>query len=533
MEADPLLRRFSRRIAVAALLLHGCTNPSDQLPEALSSKYPIDGDFDFADFAVAPTTANLPLVDMLGTGTTVGSTTVRWVALNDDRDLYLALEWTDTTHDSAFDAVLGPTDFDGIQVAFDDDGDGLVEVGEDARTVLAATVGSQYVDQHFESGDQTDLVGDGRAKLTYDAVGMKYRAEFLIPLGDDVTNEDGPINASSRFTFAVLDHVQLAGPTGNAAGLDGVLPALGADSSGWARVPLQPAGPHARPQLPSDLGGLIAFVSRHESENGDIFTFDPSTEVVTRVTNDPTTYKDNVSLSHDRTRIAFHSASSVAATNEYEIWTIDVDGSNLTRLTNNTNVDGHPAWSPDDTRIAYASRRNGTFHVVVMDTAGIELADLTSDGDDMNDPDWTEDGRIVFKTDLFSTIPQVRIAVMDDDGTNVVQLTTPLGVSDHDPVAAGGDVYFERFTKSTNYATDVESGFVPWNLVAAADDGGGETTLLADGYLNWLPVLDPSRTYVAHLKTFGYTEVRLLDLDGNDLGRLIPGFTRVAYLDWK
>jgi Tol biopolymer transport system component len=68
---------------------------------------------------------------------------------------------------------------------------------------------------------------------------------------------------------------------------------------------------------------------------------------VRRVTRLPKLFKDNVSLSHDRTMIAFHGTEKRNDTKTYEIYTTDIDGSNLTQLTNNIILDGHPAWSLD------------------------------------------------------------------------------------------------------------------------------------------------------------------------------------------
>ena len=90
-----------------------------------------------------------------------------------------------------------------------------------------------------------------------------------------------------------------------------------------------------------------------------------------------------------------------------------MDGSGLTRLTNNSILDGHPGWSLDDSQIVYASfRPGGGSKLVLMSDDGTELEVLTPDGVSDNDPDFLADGRIVFKTDRFSTLPEVRIAVM-------------------------------------------------------------------------------------------------------------------------
>jgi Tol biopolymer transport system component len=122
---------------------------------------------------------------------------------------------------------------------------------------------------------------------------------------------------------------------------------------------------------------------------------------------------------------------------------------------------------------------------------------------------------------------------MDADGTNVVQVTRVAGVSDHDPTATSSRSLFERFESPTDYSTDPYALYLPWDIVEARLDGSSERTLFADGWVNWLPVRDPSGKYIAHLRTVGYTDVRLMTKDGRDLGRLIPDLTAIRYLDWK
>jgi hypothetical protein len=423
-------------------------------------------------------------------------------------------------------------DVDGITVYFDDDGDGTQEAGEDGRSVLAAFDGTQYVDQHAAPGDATDEVGDGVGRIAYDPDAGGYAAEFLIPVSDDPRGQDGVKGAATRFNVVLLDHARFGDAGGRAGFAYGVV-GIGAATSAWPVLPWSTAPGAGHPELPTDLTGLVAFVSSHEGAR-NVYTFDPATGVVRRVTHGTPAWVDNVSLSHDRTRIAFHGAPAADAYAAYEIYVVNVDGSDLRRLTHNELLDGHPGWSPDDGTLVYASfRGQGGAKLVLMSTQGEELAVLTPDGADDNDPDFLPDGRIVFKTDRFSQAPQVRIAVMDPDGSHVTQLTSAAGVSDHDPVGGPTHAWFERFTRPTSYVTDPRSGFVGWDLVEVALEGGAERTLLSDGWINWLPVPDPSGRYLAFLKGVGYTDLRLMDMNGRVLGRLLPGITRLHYVDWK
>ena len=49
---------------------------------------------------------------------------------------------------------------------------------------------------------------------------------------------------------------------------------------------------------------------------------------------------------------------------------MNADGSAQTRLTNNAAFDGAPAWSPDGTKIAFASNRDGDTQIYVMNADG-------------------------------------------------------------------------------------------------------------------------------------------------------------------
>jgi len=88
-------------------------------------------------------------------------------------------------------------------------------------------------------------------------------------------------------------------------------------------------------------------------------------------------------------RIAFVSARD----GDPEIYSVNVDGSCVERLTNSPQDDDEPAWSPDGERIAFVSARNGSREIYVMNADGSNVVQRTFSSSWGSDhPAWSPDG---------------------------------------------------------------------------------------------------------------------------------------------
>jgi len=168
--------------------------------------------------------------------------------------------------------------------------------------------------------------------------------------------------------------------------------------------------------------GKIVFTSYRDS-NFEIYIMNADGSNQTRLTNNPA--NDNwPSWSNDGTKIAFCSNRD----GNLEVYVMNVDGSNQTRLTNNPAWDWVPAWAPDGSRIAFtfntisSTERAGTADIYVMNTDGSNRAKLTQNPTDDAYPTWSPDGtKITFSSDRDG---HPEIYIMNADGSNQTRLTT-------------------------------------------------------------------------------------------------------------
>src|SRR6266576_1341413 len=146
---------------------------------------------------------------------------------------------------------------------------------------------------------------------------------------------------------------------------------------------------------------------------------------------------ERAAWSPDTLKILFQSdrIPDTTYTARFQIYVMNSDGSSLSQLTFpdpardstghviDTTSNFHPAWSPDGTKIAFASTRDTNPEIYVMNADGSQQVDLTNHGGSDLTPAWSPDGtRIAFQSDRSTNYA---VWLMNADGSNPVRLTDP------------------------------------------------------------------------------------------------------------
>jgi Tol biopolymer transport system component len=217
-------------------------------------------------------------------------------------------------------------------------------------------------------------------------------------------------------------------------------------------------------------------------------------------------------------------SSDTQTTNNWEIYTVNPDGSELVKITNNPTIDVDPAWSPDGTKIAFmrndanvsASGFNNE-DIYVMNADGTGQQRLTDDSGDDSHPAWSPDGtKIAFVSNREQSID---IFIMDADGGNVTRLTDNGRVNVNPSWSPDG-------TKVAYQSQASSESYEGWEIHTINVEGTGEEALTNNNTADILPDWSPDGRRIVFQ---GSTGAEVMNADGTAQSPVFPGATDPAW----
>ncbi|MBI3609358.1 MAG: PD40 domain-containing protein [Nitrospirae bacterium] len=197
----------------------------------------------------------------------------------------------------------------------------------------------------------------------------------------------------------------------------------------------------------------------------------------------------------------------------WDIWTINRDGTGLKQITNNPSNERFASWSPDGARLAYASDRSGNWDIWSMKLDGTDNRQLTQfNGLDIA-PVWSPDGkRIAF---VSSRSMDVLVWVMDADGGNVQGMPN---IRCGDWVSA-----WSPDGKSVAAVSSMRGKSDIW-IIDTAERTIKQLTQKTETRRDFLPAWSPDGSHIAFVsERNGRRDIWLMDRDGKNERRIAKG----------
>jgi len=226
---------------------------------------------------------------------------------------------------------------------------------------------------------------------------------------------------------------------------------MNADGSDVVRLTNGSVGDEAPVWSPD--GTRILFGSMRDG-NLEIYIMNSDGSEQKRLTFNSVVDSGPAQFSPDGQKIVFSRSGAIEgdAYYNFDIYTMNIDGSDVRQLTFDPEYDAGPHWSPDGSKIAFVSGREKNFDVFVMNADGTDEINLTKDRENDSPNGWTPDSKQIF----YNVQPLVQGAssqlfLMNADGSNRRQITSFSDKTYHISYSATAKRMAFALTRDGNY----------------------------------------------------------------------------------
>jgi len=205
----------------------------------------------------------------------------------------------------------------------------------------------------------------------------------------------------------------------------------------------------------------------------------------------------------------------VIFTAEGDLWSVSAKGGAAQRLTSNPGEEGRAAISPDGKTVAFSAQYEGPLDVFTMPVDGGLPQRRTWDGGAVV-VGWTPDGRVLYRTSRYSTLPNAQLVAIDAQGQRQI---VPLAQAAEGVFTPDGKtLFFTRLGKQGSNTKRYKGGTAQniWRY-----DAGSEAVPLTADYpgTSHNPMFWNSRVYFLSDRD-GTMNVFSMDEQGKDLKQL-------------
>jgi len=168
---------------------------------------------------------------------------------------------------------------------------------------------------------------------------------------------------------------------------------------------------------------------------------------------------------------------NIVFTAEGDLWKYDISSGKTQRLTTHHGMETQASFSPDGKYIAFTGEYEGPDEVYVIPAVGGKPERLTYEENSPQISQWTADGKILYSTNYYSTIPDAQLIKLDPETSHSTLI--PLFQADQGTYSDKGELFFTRLRKQSSHTKRYVGGTAQsiWKF-----DGQGEAVHLTGDY---------------------------------------------------